>query len=173
MVADLMKFLRQQMDTGVRVAIRFIKDLLKCTEIIQAKIRCVNLLLKGSITKMKTKTKLEIIDETVAYYSEDVSRRAIISSGSMSPCLYLTKDGRMCAVGRCLSEKGLEIYGNLSSCFTYGMIKYMKPGYVIEDSGFWANLQELHDSNDFWDKDGLSPNGALKVIELKEEYGQV
>lgn len=41
------------------------------------------------------KTKLEIIEETVQYYSEDVTRRASDSSGV---CEYYTFDGRMCAV---------------------------------------------------------------------------
>lgn len=78
----------------------------------------------------------------------------------------------MCAVGRCLSEEGLEMYGGLSSTFTYGMIRYMKPEYAINDSDFWVDLQELHDSDFFWNKDGLSADGILRVIELKEEYGK-
>lgn len=51
------------------------------------------------------KTKLEIIEETAAYYCEDPSRRAYnrVNMFAFEPtCQYITLDGRRCAVGRYL-----------------------------------------------------------------------
>lgn len=112
------------------------------------------------------KTKLEIIEETVKYYSEDTSRRAFNGRG----CEYLTKDGRMCAVGRCLSEEGLKKYGLYSGRFCPLMIEYMKEEYKISDEFFWKELQHFHDANIYWNEMGLSEEGEDQVRKLKILY---
>lgn len=112
------------------------------------------------------KTKLEIIEETVNHYSEDTSRRAFNGSG----CEYLMEDGRNCAVGRYFTEDGLFNFGDCITCFDYDMIPYLKEEYRIDDYYFWCNLQELHDTTKFWDKNGLTEEGRTKVKELKLLY---
>lgn len=112
------------------------------------------------------KTKLEIIEETVNYYSEDTSRRAFNGSG----CEYLMEDGRNCAVGRCFTEDGLSNFGNCRTCFDYDMIPYLKEEYRIDDYDFWCDLQELHDTNAFWNDNGLTKGGEAKVKGLKLLY---
>lgn len=57
-------------------------------------------------------TAVEIINETVAYYSEDTSRRGITYTGFGDlKCVYITAGGQMCAVGRCLIEADKAGYG--------------------------------------------------------------
>jgi len=34
---------------------------------------------------------------------------------------------------------------------------------------FWMDLQQLHDNDVFWDKDGLTEAGVEKVDELRED----
>lgn len=122
------------------------------------------------------KTKLEIIDETVAYYTEDVNRRAI--SGII--CEYLTEDGRMCAVGRCMIAPKQEFKGVCSNIYTYEngeaetieepLDNLLKKEYRGHNIDFWKDLQLLHDCNTNWNNYGLSSTGIFLVNELKEKY---
>lgn len=106
------------------------------------------------------KTQEQVVKETVDYYSEDVSRRAKTAEGG---CAYLTQDGRMCAVGRCLSKEGLRQYGNSPSFFHHEMIDLFKSEYQIRDERFWRLLQGLHDTDGYWDENGLSEEGLRYV----------
>ena len=112
------------------------------------------------------KTRTEIIQETVDYYSEDISRRAA-ADGS---CEYLTNDGRMCAVGRCFNEEGLEKYKDCHSAFDIEMLSYYKEDYKIDDWLFWQRLQNLHDSPLYWCNSGLSESGKKYVEKLLFAY---
>lgn len=116
---------------------------------------------------MVQKTMLEILDETVAYYSEDLSRRGINSEGL---CVY-EAEGRYCAVGRCLIDpkKFQEAIKNAGSATA---IIYLKEKNLFNDSmfkeeyrghpiKFWRNLQTLHDTKEFWVKGGLSDNNQI------------
>src|SRR5690606_24716056 len=98
--------------------------------------------------------------ETIEYYSEDVNRRAKTDQGG---CAYLTKDGNMCAVGRCFSEEGLKEYGNCPSFFHHEMIDLFKDEYKIYDQQFWSLLQGLHDKDQNWDENGLSEEGQRYI----------
>jgi hypothetical protein len=115
-------------------------------------------------TNMKTRT--EIIQETVDYYSEDVSRRAVTDGG----CEYLTKDGRSCAVGRCFTEEGLKEYKDCNTIFIRQMLFYFKDEYKIDDSIFWEDLQHLHDHSLYWCNSGLSKSGEKYVEKLLLKY---
>lgn len=37
---------------------------------------------------------------------------------------------------------------------------------------FWREVQDLHDSEKYWDEHGLSEKGHEKVKQIKEEYGK-
>jgi hypothetical protein len=116
-------------------------------------------------------TKIEIIDETVAFYSEDTTRRSF----KEGRCLYQSADGRKCAYARCwkdgvykekferrtvevLSELGFEPDSLLDE-------KYH--GHSVE---FWMDIQVLHDRFYCWNENGLSEEGKIFVQELKEKY---
>lgn len=122
------------------------------------------------------KTKIEIIEETVAYYCEDVNRRALNEHGG---CAYLTDDGRMCAVGRCeidppkINEGGFAKIGSdqngNSLAGNRSKIKF-KPEYEGHEIEFWEDLQFLHDEDDHWSDDGISEKGMDYAEELKKKY---
>jgi hypothetical protein len=118
------------------------------------------------------KTKTEIINETAAYYSEDTSRRAlsINKDGSIAGCKYLTDDGRMCAVGRCFTENGLEKFGNHGGYYNMNMLPLFKEDYQIYDDYFWSDLQRLHDNAYNWNKEGLTEVGKEFVQYLLNVY---
>lgn len=120
------------------------------------------------------KTKLEIIEETVAFYSKDPSKRAINPANSPDPtCVYLTKDGRKCAVGRYMLHP--EMYeGSIRHLVDY---KGFKQENLVEevqghDWSFWEELQLLHDSVYNWHSLGMSAIGEKRVNHLIKKYGE-
>jgi hypothetical protein len=116
------------------------------------------------------KTKLEIIDEIVEYYSTDTSRRGVqLTSFGSETCAYLTNDGKMCAVGRCMIEPTIDL-GGAARDVLEDSFYLLKPEYRIEDLEFWENLQNLHDTNSYWDKKGLTQRGLQEIEYLKTRY---
>ena len=116
-------------------------------------------------------TKLEIIEETVKFYSEDTSRRALNEDGSR--CEYLTLDGKKCAVGRCLdldSEELLRLNGMGGVFNVYRKDLVFKKEYKGHSVDFWASLQLLHDSESNWTSKGLSGYGLKYLKELEDTY---
>lgn len=113
---------------------------------------------------------VEIIDETVKYYSEDLSRRAYVPGLG---CQYLTDDGRMCAVGRCL-ENVKEIAKYYNCGYVVDSIHEsnlnFKPQYQGLTKDFWTDLQSLHDPDRYWNSKygGLTQAGQEWVHSMKE-----
>ena len=101
-------------------------------------------------------TRKELIEETVKYYSEDTSRRSKLRNGT---CVYSTKGGKHCAVGRCLKNKyqttsfkcnvGYGVVGLHDEY--YGIDNILKEKYRGHSTSFWRDLQFLHDCDDFCD----------------------
>ena len=62
------------------------------------------------------KTKLEIIEETVEYYTTERNSRAVDDN---EDCVYNATDGSHCAVGRCFTDyyksKGIDFAFNISA----------------------------------------------------------
>jgi hypothetical protein len=99
-------------------------------------------------------TKLEIIKETVEYYKNN--NRGISNNGN---CVYLSQNGDMCAVGRCLENpedigikpKDIETKtidaDFLIADYGDGIFKKQYQGH---DPRFWQKLQNFHDTNRFW-----------------------
>jgi hypothetical protein len=115
-------------------------------------------------------TKTEIINETVEYYG---SHARAVDNGR---CFYKTKDGKMCAVGRCL-ENPIEDCGSAFGLFTNGVIKdsSFKEQYKGHEPIFWGDLQYLHDKEHLWntanDRNGLTPAGHEIVELLVQKWG--
>lgn len=128
------------------------------------------------------KTKLEIIDETVAFYSENVSRRSFTIPGvfkTLESCVYWNeKNGNVCAVGRCASEEGLKTLHDLYEgvgiegvADIFPVDNILKEEYKGHSVDFWNAIQFLHDRSSYWDENGLSEMGKEYVKNLIEEYG--
>jgi len=108
----------------------------------------------------------KLIDETVAYYSEDVNRRAVDSDCN---CHYLDDRGMMCAVGRCLIDPSKE-HSNTPASDIVKLTFKLKPQYRGFTSKLWLELQLLHDLDVCWTKDGLSDMGKMRVNDMKNRY---
>lgn len=122
---------------------------------------------------MQQKTMLEILDETVAFYGANVQLRGQDPKGG---CMYITPDGRSCAVGRCMSLPTREMRGGVAVfCFVKehapgdgapfqrhisSFEDELKPEYRGHPIAFWERLQELHDDSTMWGETiGLSDKG--------------
>jgi len=144
---------------------------------------------------MKNKlTYSDVLEETVKYYSEDPQRRAKDQTGT---CSYKTKEGKMCAVGRCIvhpelfQEAGAGDYDSLLGYIPnkdteitlktiYEKLNektiekdaisiILKDQYKhLTDNQFWQDLQWLHDKDLYWNFKGLTKNGKEWLNKLKE-----
>ena len=105
------------------------------------------------------KTENEIIKETVEYYWQDPKGRRAASDIA---CEYLTADGRMCAVGRCLTPehaaRAANIIcdvGRLPGLLEASLEEILQPEYRGHPVSFWDNLQTLHDTTRAWETEEL------------------
>lgn len=115
------------------------------------------------------KTYLDVIEEIVAFYSENVNRR---SFGNNGYCAYNGTDGKQCAFARCCETIPDDFEGKSSSqVIDIIGIDILKPEYRhLTDENFWDDLQQLHDLNRNWTDDGLSYKGEFFVKRLKNKY---
>lgn len=126
---------------------------------------------KCSEEKMQ-KTRSQIIEETINYYSD--SKKRGLSDKNI--CQYITKDGNMCAVGRCLinpsdpklvAEDGddtvqVEDIENLDN-----LLKEEYRGHPLD---FWTHLQMWHDSNNHFDENGITEKGKNAMWRLRTKW---
>ena len=124
--------------------------------------------------------KLQILDETVKYYSEDLSRRALDENFM---CLYKTPHGNMCAVGRCMRDdapfEDLNTQGELTSLEIFRNVEVeeqdekldtlLKDEYRGVNMTFWMSLQSLHDQSLNWEGRGLSRMWSAKLNQIKSD----
>ena len=123
-----------------------------------------------STTSNKMKTKLEILNETAAFYSEDPSQRA--QDPATTACFYHTEDGRQCAVGRCLKKPDIfsNVVANAYSLFLDFGWEILRSDCQIQDFNFWMHLQRFHDNNRNWTATGLSEEGLAFLNHLRTLY---
>ncbi len=126
------------------------------------------------------KTYNDVIDETVEYYSKNPRSLNIKDNRSVG-CFYLHPDtGAMCAVGRCLNDEYLKVFGdsgsNMQSLvedhfhendFT---IMFKEEYKHLNSLDFWSRLQDLHDCDLYWNNGVLSVDGKIYVRTLKETF---
>lgn len=120
-------------------------------------------------------TKVEIIQETADYYSQDTSRRGTFEHNSTLKCAYLTSDGKMCAVGRCLiNPEALDpatSIGVVLDMVMRGELEFKEQYKGHEDDAvFWSRLQSFHDVKHNWDDEGLTLTGKLELERLLKQY---
>ena len=121
-----------------------------------------------------TEREKEVLLETIHTYTSN--NRGYDEDKGM--CVYETKDGKQCAVGRCMTQNGLAFGKHLfdhdkpSSVTSIhershsGIDYYLKPEYQGLRIEFWDALQKLHDSGYCWDVLGLSKLGERYTEEV-------
>lgn len=121
---------------------------------------------------MKTlnEKRLEFLEDTVKYYSQDINRRAVSEDGK---CKYKTKDGKKCAIGRFLIEEKYDPCMDESE-FSYSANALIKnyPNCLPENivclgGNFLSDVQMLHDHKPYWGEKGLSELGKLYIDSIK------
>lgn len=114
--------------------------------------------------KMKvSQTKLELLENTIAYYSEDTSRRAL-EDGT---CQYLTDSGNKCAIGREVRTHELDDIKNQDVSDIHHLLPYRLKRMGLS---FLMAIQHLHDTNHYWDANGLTTSGKSKVSYVKTKF---
>ena len=124
-------------------------------------------------------TPLELLNDTIAYYSVNPAERRCQANGS---CCYSpktnyipTSDG--CAIGRHLDGdvkekfdfRGGSIYSikkNVLELFALAP-QWMQDMHIY----FLQDIQGLHDNPDYWNETGLSEEGKERVDEIKKRFG--
>jgi hypothetical protein len=123
-----------------------------------------------------TKSKLEIIEETVEFYKNNP--RSINNDEGWDKCVYLNDDGHKCAFSRCCTDEGVtwlheEIdIGRDGGSVIQHFLEHLKPEYQGHDIEFWKDIQKVHDKKLHWDGQILTELGIEFVNILKKEYGQ-
>lgn len=123
--------------------------------------------------------RLEVLEQTVAYYSEDVNRRCIDTK--TNTCFYSgntagkkgISDG--CAVGRLLPEELREeldtLFEDTGGASSVTEAFHLLPVEIKElGEDFLYLLQKLHDADAFWYEGGLTKEGKEAVQKMKQQF---
>tara|TARA_R110002096_G_scaffold111202_3_gene242820 strand:- start:2075 stop:2455 length:381 start_codon:yes stop_codon:yes gene_type:complete len=123
------------------------------------------------------KSRLEIIKETVEFYTTEQNKRSIAEDGA---CIYNSENGSHCAVGRCFSDdyknEGVKFKFNRETGVADldnagdGLDRFLAKEYRGHSVHFWSSLQKLHDELKYWeDEFTLSPSGKGYVESILNE----
>lgn len=127
-------------------------------------------------------TKLEFLNDTIRYYNEDTNRRCVDHNN----CYYSPNScGKQdisegCAIGRFLDADTKKLFDRVqgdSFCGIKGILDSKKSRIKLLpiwmqgfDPDFLLAVQALHDTDAYWDKDGLTEFGLQRVNNIKKEY---
>jgi hypothetical protein len=120
------------------------------------------------------KTKTEIINETVEFYSKN-SRSVTVGECSVI-CLYIGNNGENCAFSRCCTEEGKQRLHKNYEGITLGQRSlsnyetFLKQEYCGHSQDFWVEIQKLHDVSSHWKDGKLSESGGRHVSYLLKRY---
>ena len=123
-------------------------------------------------TVIKIKTRVEIIEETAAFYNLN----NLSNGDDNNSCVYFNETtGNRCAVGRCLktdSDAQVSEFNEDGARRLFEMLGFniLKDEYRIEDVVFWDKLQSLHDEEGNWNENGLTQHGIQYKNYLLKEY---
>lgn len=112
---------------------------------------------------------MAFLNETIAFYSEDVTKRAVTGVG----CFYRMgeKGEKRCAIGRHIPDERYGPY--LEGCsVSSAIIQRVLPAEITAlGVNFLSQMQSLHDNDRYWDSDGLSEDGLGKRRAIEEIFG--
>lgn len=118
------------------------------------------------------KTKIEIIDETAAFYN--LSNRSV-SQKNPYRCMYDDGNGHQCAFARLVQnpEELKSLEGKTALSILRGEkqnIIIIKEEYSGYEPSFYCHIQMLHDNPNYWTEKGLSKEGEEFVKQLKRHH---
>lgn len=116
-------------------------------------------------------TQRELLVNTVKFYT---SENRALAKGA---CIYLkTKTSPGCAIGRHLTPEVQQVFhkiqvednaGSINSICEDPESKKLLPDWMQEmNIGFLKSVQQLHDSSECWDIEGISALGKQEVFNL-------
>ena len=117
--------------------------------------------IKSFKIKAMTLTAHEIIDETVEYYQNNPR------SKDDNRCLYNGPNGEKCAFSRCCTPDSKFKEGRGSGLQVEVILL---PQYEGQSKLFWNEIQNLHDTDNYWDGNTLTKLGEYEVLRMKNEY---
>lgn len=129
-------------------------------------------------------TYTDVLEDTINYYKQDPNMRRAVDKESSACSYYDAENNTMCAVGRYLKhpekfEKSVtdEMDLDFNMLIDDTEFEHEEDPYEVlfnesaahlRNRKFWETLQQLHDSNSCWNKQGLTPYGIEKYKELAE-----
>lgn len=122
---------------------------------------------------IQRKSAVQIIQETIEYYSADPVGRRGKNGGA---CVYISDEGEMCAVGRCMEDPNLVSAQNVCSNMALSiggkapLEELLKEEYRGHPISFWGSLQRIHDQDEYWCEAGLTELGRTRVTQLIDFY---
>lgn len=128
---------------------------------------------------MSQKTKAEIIQETYEAYLDPNNRGAeMLDEGTeieRAVCSYLTADGKMCAVGRCMREdvNRHKFSGSVAALVATDPVAFeeaLKEEYRGHEPAFWEALQGFHDTDKNFKLDGYTEDGLEHLESIKQTW---
>jgi hypothetical protein len=117
-----------------------------------------------SEVKATAKSINEIINETESIYS-DPKNRGLHDNGG---CQYLTLDGKMCAVGRCMIKPSVDMYGTVSGYDEFDLL--LKPEYCNHPIRFWIDIQNWHDDDSNFTETNISISGITNLKKIRDKW---
>jgi hypothetical protein len=118
-----------------------------------------------------SQTRQELLNNTIAFYSEDVTRRAYDKESEQ--CMYQTPDGRNCAIGRELkspSTFGVATHSIGSGISSIELMRELPKRLSSMGDKFLNDIQMFHDKDDYWGADGLTLSGKDRVNTICNNY---
>ena len=117
---------------------------------------------------MEQLTKLQIIDETVEYYS---THPRSLRDDESSNCMYNGDNNTKCAFSRCCTDDSIFDEGS-SACAQKYAVLLPQYAYIPYDDVFWIEIQYIHDTNSFWKDGNFTDLGEEYVDNLKTKYNE-
>lgn len=121
-------------------------------------------------------SELELLNETVEYYSANPARRCVTHSACYYSPEKAGKPGLSegCAIGRKLDPQTRLIFdsqglGGISRILKRKDLVAMLPESLrLMEEKFLVMVQSLHDNDEFWTESGISEKGTEEVERIKD-----
>ena len=136
-------------------------------------------------------TELELLEDTIKYYSENPKRRCVNGTSCFYSPITANKESisEGCAIGRHLDKDFALQIDKLDSNDTFNgdsginrvlfvMLKEEEnkskfPDWMLKMSPYFlVEIQKLHYRNFYWDKNGLNQEGLEYVKEIKNKLAK-